>query len=198
MSDPTTIEIYDRNVEKYAGLGTPAGRSRTLDAFLAHVREGGLVLDWGCGPGHDAACMAERGFDVDAVDASAAMVRHVVATHGIRARQGLFADLDAVEAYDGVWANFSLLHAEHAELPRHLRAAFMALRDRGVFYLTVKSGKGAGRDELGRLYAYYSQQELKTLLQSAGFELLDTFSGTSAGLSGREADWIGLSARKTR
>lgn len=39
---------------------------------------------------------------------------------GITTRQARFDEITATAAYDGIWANFSLLHAPRAAFPGHL------------------------------------------------------------------------------
>ena len=190
MSDDETIGVYGARVAEYAAL-TGQVNPAPFDAFVARLPSGGRVLDWGCGPGHDAARFAALGLDVDAVDATPAMVAHAVAEHGLAARVATFSELDATDAYDGVWANFSLLHAARDELPDRLGAARRALRAGGALYLSVKLGEGEKRDGLGRRYTYFGDAELTALLEAAGFAAKASFGGESRGLDGVPARWTG-------
>ena len=195
--DRATIAVYERSVREYAALTGQAG-SEPVEAFASAVTAGGTVLDWGCGPGHDAARLTALGFEVDAVDASAAMIAHAIDRHGLSARRETFDELDAVDAYDGVWANFSLLHAPRAAMPRHLRAAWLASRAGGACYVSIKCGVGERRDALGRRYSYYTEPELRALMREAGFAVIERFGGESRGLDGVRARWIGLLCTKPR
>ena len=197
MSDARTISVYERSVADYVAL-TPGTGGAPFEAFVARLPGGGRVLDWGCGPGHFAARLASRGLVVDAVDATPAMVAHAVAEHAVAARVATFAELDAVGAYDGIWASFSLLHAARDDVPGRLEAAWTALRPGGVLYLSVKVGEGERRDALGRRYTYFGEAELAALLGAAGFAIEATFGGVSRGLSGEEARWTGLLAARGR
>ncbi len=190
MIDDETIAVYARRVDDYAAL-TGQVNTAPFDAFVARLPTSGRVLDWGCGPGHDAARFASLGFDVDPVDATPAMVAHAVAEHGLPARVATFDDLDAVAAYEGVWASFSLLHAARTDVPRHLAAARTALRPGGAFYVSVKAGEGERRDALGRRYTYFGEDELDGLFETAGLRVRERFGGTSRGLDGTAARWTG-------
>ena len=195
MSDPKTISVYDAQAEKYASLTDEANSDDPqLSRFIAAVPKGGLVLDLGCGPGASAAAMAQAGLKVDAMDASAEMVRLAADHTGVNAKQAGFADLSAKDMYEGIWANFSLLHATRAEFTLHLEAIHRALKPGGVFFIAMKLGQGEGTDRLGRFYSYYSEDELKTFLQKAGFEVTGQRLGSGTGLDGSMSDWIGLSA----
>nr|WP_217353848.1 class I SAM-dependent methyltransferase [Ruegeria arenilitoris] len=195
VSDPDTISVYDEQAQQYAELTDDSNKAdRGMTDFIAAVPEGGMVLDLGCGPGASALVMAQAGLKVEATDASAEMVKLASANHGVTARQAEFTDLNEVEAYDGVWANFSLLHATRAAFPNHLVAIHKALKPHGVLFIAMKLGQGEGPDRLGRYYSYYSEDELKTYLQEAGFTVTGQWHGSGTGLDGSVSDWIRLAA----
>ena len=193
MSDRDTISVYDEQAARYAELtdGDNSGDPQ-LTRFIRSVPKGGRVLDLGCGPGASAAMMAQSGLQVDAVDASAEMVRLAANQPGVSARQAEFDDLEATGNYDGIWANFSLLHARRDDFPNHLAAIHKALKPGGVFFIAMKLGQGEGPDGLGRFYSYYSEDELKQFVQEAGFTVTDRQLGSGTGLDGSVSDWIGL------
>ena len=66
----------------------------------------------------------------------------------------------------------------------------------GVFYLALKSGSGDARDDLGRLYAYYTLAELEDITRTYGLHVIRIFTGRSAGMSGKPENWVGLLCRK--
>jgi hypothetical protein len=138
--------------------------------------------------------MRDAGLAVDPVDACPAMVAHARDVHGLPARLTRFEDVDADAAYDGVWANFSLLHAPRAAMPVHLAALRRALRTGGAFHIGMKLGGGEGRDALGRFYAYYDAAALRALLEAAGLRVDGERTGEAEGLTGDREPWITLSA----
>ncbi len=195
MSDRDTISVYDTQAARYAELTDDANaEDPQLVSFVQAVPDGGTVLDLGCGPGASAAIMARAGLRVHAMDASAEMVRLASIHPGVAARQAAFSDLEADGEYDGIWANFSLLHAKRAEFPALLAAIHRALKPKGIFFIAMKLGQGDGPDRLGRYYSYYTEDELKTYLQQAGFTVTDQKHGSGTGLDGSVSDWIGLAA----
>lgn len=196
MSDPETIRIYDRRAADYAGMTDQYNTADPrLVAFIAACPPGGRVLDLGCGPGAAAARMAEAGLVVEAVDASAAMVAMAGRHPGVTARQATFDEIAGEATFDGIWANFSLLHTPRADFPRHLAALHRALKPGGVFLIGLKLGKGAARDSIGRHYTYYSEDELMDHLRTAGFTPTDVKHGSGEGLDGTIAPWISVLAR---
>ena len=168
MADQETLAVYAKRAGDYATRFGKANENPHLKAFLAEVPGGGRVLDLGCGPGHAAAAMKNAGYKVDALDASPELARIAREQNGVAVRLATFEELDEVELYDGIYANFSLLHARKTDMPGHLDRIALALRSNGVFHIGLKRGTGESRDTIGRFYAYYEMDELKRLLSDAG------------------------------
>lgn len=194
--DDETIAVYDAKAAEYAEVFARTEIAPELERFMAGLPEGAAVLDLGCGPGKHAAQMHARGFKVTAIDASAAMVKLARAHEGVTVRQAEFSDLNEEEAYDGVWAHFSLLHAPRSEFPAHLLRIAQALKPGGSLHLGMKTGSGEKRDRLGRLYTFHSVEELRLSLDTAGFDVLEEVTGASAGFAGIVDPWVELLARK--
>ena len=138
--------------------------------------------------------MAAAGLIVEATDACPEMVALADAHEGVAARVASFDDISGTVEYDGIWANFSLLHAPRADLPRHLAALRRALKPGGRFHIGMKTGTGEERDSLGRHYTYVTAEELQQLLIEAGFTPLSSSTGRDVGLSGEVSDWVTIAA----
>ena len=195
MADKKTVTIYSKNIATYKKMVDKLPDIEPLNAFIDALQAGAYVLDWGSGPGYLAAEMRARGLRPLCVDASREMVEAARNDYQLDAKQAEFSHLNESEMYDGIWANFSLLHAERAAFFSHISAAATALVPSGVFYVSVKLGKGQERDELGRFYSYFSQDELEAVLGQTGFEIIDKFTGKSKGLVGKLEEWVGLLAK---
>ncbi|GAB5512231.1 MAG: class I SAM-dependent methyltransferase [Hyphomicrobiales bacterium] len=197
MIDEKTLSVYSEKADEYAAMSERVDKKDpSLAAFIAAMPEQGRVLDLGCGPGGCAARMARTGLQVDALDPVAEMVALAQAHPGVTATQGTFDDLEGSARYDGIWANFSLLHAPRQDMPSHLARIAEALKQGGRFHIAVKTGTGSHRDTIGRLYTYYTETELTALLADVGLSVIDRREGTSPGLSGELAHWIALAARR--
>ena len=196
--DDTTIDVYNQRARQYADIPANTDDDATLTAFLKHIPAGGRILDFGCGPGEQAAAMSSQGFAVTASDASSAMVEIARQQPGVEVVQATFEQLDDIGVYDGIWANFSLLHSPKADLPSHLNRVAKALKPEGIFHIAVKVGDGEIRDKLGRFYSYYSSEELLGLLQDAGFQKLEERTGEGTGLAGDVSPWVSMIARVDR
>ncbi|MGB5865521.1 MAG: class I SAM-dependent methyltransferase [Sulfitobacter sp.] len=193
MSDKETLAVYAAKSAEYAAL-TQTNNDPILSAFIASLPKGGNVLDLGCGPGQSAKRMANAGLRVHATDAVPEMVALAQQHTGVRAQVMTFEQITGKQIYDGIWANFSLLHAARADLPHILRGLHTALREGGKFHIAMKLGSDTKRDAIGRQYTYVTEVELRALLQAAGFTPTKMHTGRDKGLDGTYADWIALAA----
>ena len=167
----------------------------TLLKFIERIEPGGYVLDLGCGPAKASSIMRDKGLRVDPVDASSEMVQLANSNHDIGARKAYFNEINSIKTYEGIWANFSLLHATASDFPKILCALQQAMKPGGVFHLGMKTGSGAARDKLGRFYTYYSQEELADRLTEAGFQVTEVETGEGRGLAGDIEPWVVISSR---
>ena len=195
MVDKQTVTIYDQNIATYKKMVDKLPDTKPLNAFIDALQAGAYVLDWGSGPGYLAAEMRARGLRPLCVDASSKMVEAAQNDYQLDAKLAEFSHLNENQIYDGIWANFSLLHVERAAFFSHISAAATALVPSGVFYVSVKLGKGQERDELGRFYTYFNHDELEEILGQSGFEIVDKFTGKSKGMAGKLEEWVGLLAK---
>jgi SAM-dependent methyltransferase len=114
-------------------LLTPAGNA----AAFAHLVQGPRVLDCACGIGLLAAGLYERGFDVEASDASREMIRRTSAL-GVPARVCAWEDLPASGDFDTVLCvGNSLPHAR--DRLAALRGMVGALKPGGRLVLTSRN-----------------------------------------------------------
>jgi len=192
--DRQTVDLYTEKAADYAARFHSDEPSPRLEAFIDALPEGGHALDLGCGTGSAAARMRDRGLTVTAIDASPGMAALARERFGLDVTVGTFDDVTGSDIYDGIWASFSLLHADRADMPRHLAAIHRALKPGGRFVIGLKSGEGTRRDALGRRYTYYTEDELKDLLAAAGFTPEKTETGSGKGLDGTVAPWIVVTA----
>ncbi|MEN8839873.1 MAG: class I SAM-dependent methyltransferase [Octadecabacter sp.] len=196
MTDPKTIAFYNGAAREYDTCFDSGAASTALADFMALLPAGAAVLDLGCGPARASVHMRKAGFSPDPVDASQGMIDLANETHDIGARLLTFDEIDMVAAYDGVWANFSLLHAPKQDLPKHFAAISMALKEGGVFHIGMKTGTGKKRDHIERLYTFITVDELHSLMKDAGFEVIFFKEGSDVGFAGTNDPFVNMRARK--
>ncbi len=115
---------------------------------------GARVLELGCGGGRDAEAMLNSGFDVDPTDGTPEVAAKAEERLGRKVRVMRFDELSAIDAYDAVWANASLLHVPRHALPAVLGLIFRALKPGGLHFANYKGGGLEGRDSFDRYFNY--------------------------------------------
>ncbi|MDA8760277.1 MAG: class I SAM-dependent methyltransferase [Amylibacter sp.] len=169
--DIETINYYDASAKSYLDMVCNAEPDSDLKSFMGTIKSGGTVLDYGCGPGNSSAIMQAAGLKVYAFDGSQEMVNIANNLFNVKAIKAEFKELSDINLYDGVWANFSLLHAPRSEMLINLKKIHTSLKENGYLHIGLKIGNGEMRDTLGRNYTYYQPEELNSLLISSGFSI---------------------------
>jgi SAM-dependent methyltransferase len=196
--DKATLAFYATEAAAYGARSDGLGVSKALAAFLAKLPKGAAVLDLGCGTGRDTRALMDAGMTVTAIDGSPEMAREAERRIGTPVRTMLFEDLDYINAFDGIWANASLLHVPRTGLPDVLQRVYRALKPNAVLHANFKSGGKDGRDKLGRYYNYLTVDEVTDLLRSAGsWRSIDLTQGRGKGYDGTETGWVQVLARKS-
>src|SRR5688500_1925488 len=138
---------YDRVADEYVRRlfdelqHKPLDR-QLLEQFVVRVQGLGPVCDLGCGPGHVARYLHERGVPVQGIDLSPGVIAHARQLNpGIDFTQGNMLALDVVDAvWGGIVAFYSLIHIPRADLSTVLREFKRALRPGGVLLLAFHRG----------------------------------------------------------
>jgi SAM-dependent methyltransferase len=150
-----------------------------LDRFAASVREVGPACDMGCGPGHVARYLHERGVQVCGIDLSPAMVERARGlTPGVEFRQGDMMALDAPDAaWAGIVAFYSIIHISRGDMPRALEELRRVLRPGGMLLLAFHLGDDTIHlDEwwgqrVSVDFFFFRSDEVAGYLRAAGFEI---------------------------
>jgi SAM-dependent methyltransferase len=135
LADEYVRRIYDELKDKPLDC-------QLLDQFSTRVQGNGRVCDLGCGPGHLARYLRDRGVEIFGVDLSAELVERARRLNpGIEFRQG---DMYALEAPDQSWAGivafYSIIHIpriDHAKIFVEMRRV---LRPAGLLLLAFHLG----------------------------------------------------------
>jgi SAM-dependent methyltransferase len=199
MSDPSTLSAYTAIATGYAAGKAPAKNTdQNVDyaRFTALLKGDARILDLGCGPAHWAARFQRDGYYIDAVDPNPEMAAYAAATYGVSVKISKFEDFTAPLPYDGIWANFSLLHIPKSRFATALNRLHQILQPEGVLSLGMKLGACEAYDELGRFFAYYQEDELRQMLAQAGFRTLHSRCGNGHNLPDGEDTFVVLTARR--
>ena len=162
--DNITIDVYNKNAAEYANLDIDNVSLKAYRDFSSALPKNGLVLDYGCGPGYFAKKFLADGFKVNAFDASEKMIEIASIETQVDWWVADLKSFHATTKYDGIWANFSLLHAPKKDFTPLIRTIFKSLKPDGLFSLGLKLGSGEKRDKIGRKYSYFEEHELRNIL----------------------------------
>jgi SAM-dependent methyltransferase len=194
--DGQTLKYYFEVAPTYRGAGKE-GQSRFLDRFVEKLERRSRVLDVGCGGGIDTAAMLALGLQVDAFDGSPTIAAKTSARLGISVKSMRFEEIDAKQAYDGIWASASLIHVPRQGLSSILGKIFEALKPGGTHMATFKAGGVEGRDSMGRYYNYPTEEELREFyLNSAPWHIENTQRYLGGGYESGNGPWVFIEATR--
>ncbi|OLS52136.1 class I SAM-dependent methyltransferase [Rhodovulum sulfidophilum] len=160
-------KYYDDEAIHFISATRDVDMSEARQRFLAAVpsRPDGpaRLLDAGSGSGRDALAFSVLGHDVEAFDASPAMVAATQRYAATPTRLMRFEDFAWEHPFEGIWACASLLHVAAAGLPGVIDRLASHLVPGGALYLSFKHGIGE-RLKDGRRFTDMTAESLAALL----------------------------------
>lgn len=190
-----TKSFYSRRAANYAADTADYSVSENLTRFSALLAHNARVLELGCGSGRDSAWMLSQGLEVHPTDGIAEMAEQASARLRIPVAVLPFAQISALDSYDGVWANACLLHIPRIDLADVLQRIQRALKPNGIFYASYKAGQGEGFDGLGRYYNYPDQDWLRASY-GRGWSSVEIIAQQGGGYDGLPTAWLHVFAQK--
>ena len=158
-----TIDYYNNQAEQFIAATLSVDMETLYQPFLENLPNNAHILDLGCGSGRDTLAFIKKGYNVNAIDYSEALVNKASELTGINIRHQSFYELDDIDQYDGVWACASLLHCDRNRLPEVLKRILNALRRGGVCYMSFKYGN-TDREKDGRAFTDLDEEQARELL----------------------------------
>ena len=182
MQDNNTIGYYNNHADEFYKSTVEIDFSAMQEKFLAELKSGSYILDFGCGSGRDTRFFLEHGYLVDAIDASAELCRLAEEYTGIEVKNMYFQELSEINKYDGIWACSSILHLPGDELAQVMRKMVTALKEKGIIYTSFKYGKFSG-ERNGRFFTDMTEASFaEFLLKISGVEVKEQWiTGDAAG-----------------
>ncbi|MGO1592320.1 MAG: class I SAM-dependent methyltransferase [Ancrocorticia sp.] len=185
MTAETIRSAYSaRSVEYTALLGEIDAMAeedrRTIASWAATLD--GPAVDAGCGPGHWTAFLHALGVKVTGIDLIPEFIDSAAArfpeTHF---HVGDFTSLRLSDgSLDGILSWYSVIHSEPEQLPVILREFARCLHPGGTLLLGFFEGPRVEPFPHAVVTAYfYPVNTMKSLLERAGFEVLETHARTS-------------------
>ncbi len=191
-----TLEYYNQNSQSFTSTTVGVEFSEIQDTFLGYLKEGSLILDFGCGSGRDTRYFLNKGYNVEAIDGSEEMVRIASENTGIEVRQMLFQELDEREKYDGIFACASILHVKASDLPDIMTRMHNALKKNGILYVSFKYGTFEG-ERNGRYFTDMTEEKFDALLREVPPFIKEQETITEDVRPGRSNEkWLNVFLRK--
>lgn len=182
-----TQSSYDRVADEYVQRIFGELRDKPLDCqlldqFAERLRGAGLCCDMGCGPGHVARYLHDRGVQMMGLDLSLEMViRARQLTPEITFEQGDMLRLRASDAtWAGITAFYSLIHIPRPNLPKALWELQRTLQPAGPLLLAFHVGDATLHlDEwwghsVDIDFHFFQPCEMEDCLRDSGFEIEQT------------------------
>lgn len=196
MQPNNTLGYYDTHADEFYKNTVNVEFSTTQGRFLAKLKRGASILDFGCGSGRDTKYFLEQGYHVEAIDGSVELCKLAGEYTGIKVKNMFFQELAEVEKYDGIWACSSILHLPIDELSKIMNKMAVALKGNGIIYTSFKYGTFSG-ERNGRFFTDMTKETFADLLN--GIDSLETEEQwiTPDVRPGRgEEKWLNLILRK--
>jgi len=175
---------YDQVADEYTSRFFHELEHKPLDCALLNrlaeeVGRVGLVGDLGCGPGHVACYLHERGVSVQGIDLSPRMVELArKLNHGITFEQGNMAALAVEdEAWVGIVAFNSIIHFPRPQMVPVLHEFHRVLRPNEVLLLSFHAGQEVRHVEewwgkpVSLEGVFFEREEMEGYLREAGFAI---------------------------
>ncbi|MCF0112982.1 MAG: class I SAM-dependent methyltransferase [Bacilli bacterium] len=156
-----TEKYYQEHAYDYIQQTMELDMSPFYAAFESRVKEGGVILDVGCGSGRDSLHFKER-YQVYAIDTCPAFVEHAKEL-GVQADVLSVLDLDIKDKFDGIWACASLLHLKRNEIKKAFSILCDSLKKSGTLYASFKYGTYEGLRG-GRHYTDFTEETIREVI----------------------------------
>ena len=194
----TTINYYNLNAKNFIENTQNADMHLAQEKFLQLLPGSASILDFGCGSGRDTKYFLEKGYQVTATDGSAELCRLASEFIGIKVKEMLFQELDAMNQYDGIWACSSILHLPKKELLPVIQKMCEALKDNGIIYTSFKYGDFEG-ERNGRYFTDFTEKTFREYIEKVPELTIEEAWITSDVRPGRgEEKWLNLILRKNQ
>ena len=194
--DQQTIDFYNLKSSEYSSWSFNHEKNDLLLKFLDNIQEKSNILDLGCGAGHDSLIFAEKGFSVTALDASKNLLSEIPFHSNIKIMNSDFVNFRTKSKYTGIWSSFSLQHIPKKYLQNTLKFLLKSLNKQGVFYIGIHEGSKEVRDNLGRFYSFYKENEILAILEIVGLQLFDLIKDKSESYDGEEINIMHIFLKK--
>lgn len=185
-----TLAYYNENAKKYFDKTINVDMRKQYEMFLKYIKDGGKILDFGCGSGRDSLYFHNLGYEVYPIDGSIEMCKLAHQYTSLPVKCINFNELSDIDFYDGIWACSTILHVPRKELLSVLIKLRDSLKQDGYMYTSFTDGYDKEENkEDGRYFNDLSKDKFISLSSDAGFEIIDQSTNKSLVLSHKDVYW---------
>ena len=161
------MEFYDTNASLLIESCMSADIKGEYEEFEKLIKQGGSILDGGCGSGRDSLYFLQKGYDVTAFDPSDEMIKYASQFTGLNVKKLRWEDLADKDKYDAVWASASLYHVNRADMNAVFDKIADALKDNGILFASYRD-RPDDFEEGGRKFTSFDKNTFSKFVQENG------------------------------
>lgn len=180
--------------KKFSKLWSGREQYGAIGKFLGKIPDNKYprprILDAGCGAGNYVNAFYHMGLECVGIDVSEKMLNQARELLGAEAllhygkRKAPPPRIETMDAFspnfpeqyfDGIWFSAILVHLPRVKAPVALLTLYHILKDDGVLYVSAQIGKGCQVRWEGRVFFFYTDEELQILFRQAGFRVIETW-----------------------
>ena len=161
------MEFYDTNASLFIESWMSADMKGEYEEFEKLIKQGGSILDGGCGSGRDSLYFLQKGYDVTAFDPSDEMIKYASQFTGLNVKKLRWEDLADKDKYDAVWASASLYHVNRADMNAVFDKIADALKDNGILFASYRD-RPDDFEEGGRKFTSFDKNTFSKFIQENG------------------------------
>lgn len=197
MKDSITLNYYNQNAQNFTQGTIDVNFEEIQERFLTLLTPGGKILDFGCGSGRDTKYFLGKGFIPEAVDGSEELCKIASQNTGIIVKHMLFSELDAIAAYDGIWACASILHLSKDQLKDVFFRMSRAIKENGYIYTSFKYGTFEGYRK-GRFFTDFTEESFKKFVREIpDIKITDLWISEDVRPGRSDEKWLNLILQKS-
>ena len=184
----STNRFYEDHAVEYFSWTFGAQTQFVLDRFLSHLPAKAPIS------GRDLKFFLSRGHCALGIDASTALVQMAAQHSGAPCEVARIESISYEDRFDGIWACASLLHLPRDAFRPALRCLNRALKRGGTLFMAVQEGQGEAILPDGRLYVYYSEDDIRKSLDAAGLAVDELWTTRNSAEAVHQPVWINVIA----
>ena len=184
----STNRFYEDHAVEYFSWTFGAQTQFVLDCFLSHLPAKASIS------GRDLKFFLSRGHCALGNDASTALVQMAAQHSGAPCEVARIESISYEDRFDGIWACASLLHLPRDAFRPALRCLNRALKRGGTLFMAVQEGQGEAILPDGRLYVYYSEDDIRRSLDAAGLAVNELWASRNSADAVHQPVWINVIA----